>query len=89
MDFFNLNSFNDSHLLVRAEEVFGFGEYIESWISNRNSVKLFAYSNYYVEITYDNSTFSIIDIKGISIDLAVRKYVSTNEFYSEMNAFSG
>jgi len=88
MDFFELSSFNDSHLLVRAEEVFGFGEYIESWISEKNYVKLFAYSDFYVEIIYDHSSFCISEIKGISIDAAVYKYVSTSDFYNEMNGIT-
>ena len=86
MDFFELKCYNDSHLLVRAEEVFGFGEYMESWISEKNYVKLFAYSNFYVEIIYDHSTFCISEIKGISIDEAINKYVCTSDFYTEMNA---
>jgi hypothetical protein len=88
MDFYSLKSYNNSHLLVKAEEVFGFGEYIESWISEKNYVKLYAYSNFYVEIIYDHATFSINSVKGISIDQAVQKYVSLTEFHNEMNGIS-
>ena len=88
MDFFELGAFNESHLLVRAEEVFGFGEYIESWISEKNYIKLFAYANFYVEIIYDHATFCITDIKGISIDKAISKYVSVTEFSNEINGIT-
>lgn len=88
MEFFELRSFNESHLLVRAEEVFAFGEYIESWISEKNYVKLFAYADFYVEIVYDHSTFCISEIRAISIDKAVEKYVSLTEFVNEMSKIS-
>ena len=88
MDFYSLVSYNKSHLLVKAEEVFAFGEYIESWITEKNYVKLYAYSNFYVEIIYDHKTFSINSIKGISIDEAICKYVSITEFHNEMNGIT-
>lgn len=88
MDFYSLVSYNKSHLLVKAEEVFAFGEYIESWITEKNYVKLYAYSNFYVEIIYDHKTFSINSISGISIDQAINKYVSITEFHNEMNGIT-
>ena len=88
MDFYSLVSYNESHLLVKAEEVFGYGEYIESWISEKDYVKLYAYSNFYVEIIYDHASFSISEIKGISIDQAINKYVSLTEFHNEINGIT-
>jgi hypothetical protein len=84
MEFYDIAIFNKSHLLVRAEEVFGFGEYIESWITNTQYVKLYSYSNYYVEVRYDNKTKNIADVKGINVDKAIQKYVSYTEFENEL-----
>lgn len=88
MEFFDLKVFNDAHLLVRAEEVFGFGDYIESWMTPTHYVKLYAYANYYVEIYYDNKSKNIADVKGISVEKAIRKYVSYTEFEKELRALN-
>lgn len=85
MEFFDLKTFNSSHLMVRAEEVFGYGVYLESWITKSNYKKLYSYSHFYVEILYNNEQKKIADIRAIDLDTAIKNYVSTSHFNRELD----
>lgn len=84
MNYYNLDTFNDSHFFVKAEEVFAYGEYVEAWNIGNEYVILYSYSNFYVEIKYNNEDQHITNIAAISIDEAIEKYVSLSEIELEM-----
>jgi len=72
--------------MVRAEEVFGFGQYIESWITKNKYTKLYSYSTFYVEILYNNELKQIADIKAIDLDTAIIKYVGRTSLAKELQS---
>lgn len=84
MKYYSLETFNDSHFFVKAEEVFGYGEYIESWNIGEEYIILYSYAEYYVEIMFDNLKQHVTNIRGITLDEAVEKYVSISELSLEM-----
>ncbi len=88
MEFYDIKTFNSSHLMVRAEEVFGYGQYLESWITKSQYKKLYSYSNYYVEILYNNEHKKIADIRAIDLDTAIDAYVSNKHFERELDAIN-
>jgi hypothetical protein len=84
MNYYNLQTFNDSHFFVKAEEVFGYGEYVESWNIGNDYIILYSYSRFYIEIQYNNEDQHVTNIKAISIEEAIEKYVSLDEVELEV-----
>lgn len=84
MEYYRLNDFNSSHFFVKAEEVFGFGEHIESWKFKDKFITLYSYSNFFIEITFDPRVKSISKIKAISCDKACEKYVLHTDLKLEL-----
>lgn len=84
MEYYSLQDFNTSHFFVKAEEVFGFGEHIESWKFKDRFITLYAYSDFFIEISFDPKVKSISKIKAISCDKACEKYVMDTDLRLEL-----
>lgn len=84
MEYYSLSDFNTSHFFVKAEEVFSFGEHIESWRYKDSFITLYAYATYFIEITWCPQVSSITAIKGITCAKAVEKYVPDTDLRAEL-----
>lgn len=84
MEYYTISDFNSSHFFVKAEEVFSFGHHVESWRYKDKFITLYAYSDFYIEITWCPKVSSITDIHAISSNKASEKYVPDTDLRAEL-----
>lgn len=74
-NYFAIDYFNDANLIFKANEVFGYGDYIDHFTFEEYSVFLYAYSDFYIEVIHQSEQDSICLIQGINSEEAVDKYM--------------
>ncbi len=84
MEYYTISDFNSSHFFVKAEEVFGFGQHIESWRYKDKFITLYSYSSFFIEITWSPNVSSITNIQAISSNIATERYVPDTDLRAEL-----
>jgi len=84
MEYYTISDFNSSHFFIKAEEVFGYGQHIESWRYKNKFITLYAYSDYFIEITWCPKVSSITDIKAIHCISAADRYIPDTDLRAEL-----
>jgi hypothetical protein len=75
---YSLSYFNRAYYELQCEEVFTHGQFID-WYDN---VALYAYSDFFIEVTYLHDTNEIGAVYAISLDQAA-EYENLNGFHLE------
>ena len=75
-----ITSFNESSIFFKALEVFRYGFLIDSIEENGESRQLYSYHYYYVELVYRENYEEIQDIRAISLNETLDKYIDEEMF---------
>lgn len=87
--YYSIEAFNSATMIFKADEVFGFGEFIEFQETPSCDVFLYSYSDYYVEVKCTDAGEQIQSIKAISAASAIDKYIPSFNLSKEMTEIFG
>ncbi len=82
--YYDLESFNSATLIFKADEVFGFGDFIEFYEFDQFDVFLYAYSDFYVEVECTEHGNRIANIRAISSSDTIDKYLNGTSLETEL-----
>ncbi len=83
--YLSLSFFNQSSIMLRAEEILRYGFFIDHFYKGNIVIHLYSYNDFYVELVYDTVSESIDQVRGITIEEALDNYLS-GEQDIEINA---
>lgn len=82
---FKIQTFNESSIILRMDEVFGFGELLDCFVYDNFTLYLYRYNDFYVEVKIDEVKDKLIGIVGILAENALEKYIPQNQVESKLD----
>lgn len=87
--YYSIEAFNSASMIFKADEVFGFGDFIEFQEADDCDIFLYAYSDYYVEVRCTDAGEQIKSIVAISVSTAFEKYIPSFNIDEELTEILG
>lgn len=77
----SLSYFNESHIDLKAEGIFSDGSFIDHYPATKASetIGLYSLDTFYVEVTFNRINNEVVEINGIAIDVALKRYLKSKK----------
>ena len=82
--YFTIEVFNNNNMIFKADEVFGFGNFLECYEYENHEIYLYSYSDFYIEVSCTDKGNRIESILAITAAETIEKHLPKLDLESEL-----